>query len=217
MKVKVCLLIAMLCIILSSCGPAKPTFDIYGSPGTLYYGGTCPAPVLYLAVMGPGEGLVINSIVAGYVLYDGSGKKISEDGFNLDPVSGAKDVFYNGWRTLTVPVGEGPYAAVEDFGDGRVDFAATVHVKILSPSPSGPSETFYFTSTKSNPVLPCSPATPTPTVKVPLGLPPVATVLPPRLDVTIVPPGSSNKPKQGGGGPPSCSVDPNNPSCVPGP
>lgn len=49
---------------------------------------------------------------------------------------------------------------------------------------------------------------------------PMVPVLPPHVDVTIVPPGSSDKPKTGGGsggGPPSCSVDPNNPSCVPGP
>jgi hypothetical protein len=52
--------------------------------------------------------------------------------------------------------------------------------------------------------------------KAPLVTPPVATILPPHLDVTIMPPGSADKPKQGGGGsPPSCSVEPNNPSCVP--
>ncbi len=49
--------------------------------------------------------------------------------------------------------------------------------------------------------------------------PMVPVLPPPRIDVTIVPPGSLSKPKPGGGGgsPPSCSVDPNNPSCVPGP
>jgi hypothetical protein len=48
--------------------------------------------------------------------------------------------------------------------------------------------------------------------------PPVDTVVPPHIDLTVVAPGSSDKPKQGGGGsPPSCSVDPNDPNCIPGP
>lgn len=50
---------------------------------------------------------------------------------------------------------------------------------------------------------------------------PMVPVLPPHVGVTIVPPGSLNNPKTGGGGSnggsPSCSVDPNNPSCVPVP
>jgi hypothetical protein len=52
--------------------------------------------------------------------------------------------------------------------------------------------------------------------KAPLVVPPEVTIVPPHVDVTIVPPSSQNKPRQGGGGsPPSCSVEPNNPSCVP--
>jgi hypothetical protein len=47
---------------------------------------------------------------------------------------------------------------------------------------------------------------------------PLSTVMPPRVNITIVPPGPIVKPNPGGGGsPPYCSVDPNNPNCVPGP
>lgn len=54
--------------------------------------------------------------------------------------------------------------------------------------------------------------------KAPLVIPPEATLVPPHIAVTLVPPSSKDKPKRGGdGSPPSCSVDPNNPSCVPGP
>jgi len=48
--------------------------------------------------------------------------------------------------------------------------------------------------------------------KAPLVIPPVTTVMPPRVDVTIVPPGSSDKPTDSR---PSCSVEPNNPNCKP--
>jgi hypothetical protein len=50
----------------------------------------------------------------------------------------------------------------------------------------------------------------------PCKAPLVVTIVPPHIDATILPPGSADKPKPGGGGaPPSCSVEPNNPNCVP--
>jgi hypothetical protein len=170
-------------------------------------------------VSGPGEGLRINSIIAAYQLYDGSGKKIYESAYSLHPIPDAPAVSYDADRIISVPDSGGsspaPDSPIIDFGEGRVDFAATVYAKILSPSPTGPSETYYFTSTKSIPVLPCSLRVPTSTPTIDPGLP--------GLDsATIIPPGSYDQPpKQGEGGgppaPPSCSVEPNNPNCVPGP
>ena len=50
----------------------------------------------------------------------------------------------------------------------------------------------------------------------PLVVPTAATIVLPHIDLTIVPPGSGGTHEPGGGGsPPSCSVEPNNPNCKP--
>jgi len=208
-----------LAMIAAACGPKKAVFDIYGSPNPLFYGGLCPTPVLTLLVSGPGDGLRINSIIAAYQLFDGAGKKVDENTASLHPVPDAPSVAYDASRIITVPYSGGsapsPDSPILDFGEGRVDFAATVYAKILSPSPGSLSETYYFTSTKSIPVLPCSSLTPTPApIKVTIapgpGLPGLSGA------ATIIPPGSYAKPTPvGGAAPPSCSVGPNNPNCQP--
>jgi len=204
-KTKIWVVMLVAGLILISCGPAKPVFEISGSPAPLFYG--CGASVFTFKVTGPGDGLRINSIIVGYQLFDGRGSKITETTVTLNPIPGAPPVAYDADRIISVPDSAGSSPAADepiiDFGEGRLDFAATVYAKFLSPSPTGPEETFYFTDTKSIPVLPCPPK-------------PVFTIVPPHIDVTILPPGSADKPKPGGGGPPpSCSVEPNNPNCVP--
>jgi hypothetical protein len=208
----------MVLLVLSACdySTAKPVFDIFGSPNPLYYGGSCPKPVLHLVVSGPGEGLRINSIIAAYQLFDGSGKKIHQDAYNLNPVPDTPAFTYDADRMINVPDSGGSASSpdspvIADFGAGHVDFAATVYAKFLSPPASGSSETYYFTSTKSIPVLPCTSRTPTP------GVPSISVTIAsgsrPGLDLaTVKAPGSDVKPPAP---PPSCSVDPNNPSCVP--
>jgi hypothetical protein len=205
-------LILLMALMLAGCGPAKPTFEISGSPNPLYYG--CGASVFTFNVTGPGAGLRINSIIVGYQLFDGKGSKIIETTATLHPIPDAAPVAYDADRIIPVPDSAGSAPATDepiiDFGEGRLDFAATVYATYLSPPPSGPAETYYFTSTKSVPVLPCSSRSTAPAPTVDPGLP--------SFEGTIIPPGSSDKPKPGGSGsPPSCSAEPNNPNCVPGP
>ncbi|MCE9646994.1 MAG: hypothetical protein K8S20_13415 [Chloroflexi bacterium] len=207
---------------LSACdyGSEKPVFDIYGSPNPLYYGGSCPAPVLTLRVSGPGEGLRMNSIIAAYQLFDHGGNKITEATVSLKPIPDALPVSYDADRIISVPDGGGsapaPDSPIIDFGEGRVDFAATVYAKVLSPAPGAPGETYFFTSTKSIPVLPCG------LVKATSTLPAAAVfTLAPEFPsglgkATVIPPSSYGKPtKESGSSVPSCSVEPNNPNCVP--
>jgi hypothetical protein len=201
-------------LVLSACDytTATPVFDIYGSPSPLYYGGLCSTPVLKMLVSGPGAGLRIDSVIAAYQLFDGSGKKVSSNTASLSPIPDTPSGTYDAERIIVIPTGgSSPDSLVYDFGNGRVDFAATVSAKFTSPSPTGYASTFYFTSTKSIPVLPCSSLKPTPAPTIDPGLP--------SISGPVLPPGSVDKPKPGGGGgappPPSCSTDPNNPSCVP--
>ncbi len=205
MKTKSCFsLFLLIALMITGCG-GRPVakFDISGDPNPLYYGGVCATPVMTFTVTGPGAGLEIESIIVAYQLFDGDGKKVKEDSFHLNPVPGATPIDYDADRIIVIADTSGaalaPDEAIVIFGDGHIDFAATIYTKILSPSPSGPDTTYYFTDTKSVPVLPC--ALPTP--------------LPPTLTPVPVP---TKKPKgdTGGGppGPPSCSVEPNNPNCV---
>ena len=190
-------LFLLLAVLMTGCGGRpEATFEISGSPNPLFYGGTCGASVMTFTVMGPGAGLEIKSIIAAYQLFDSAGKKVREDTLHLNPVPGATPVTYDATRIIIVPDSGGSSPAPDEplviFGEGHIDFAATVYAKILVPAPTGPEETFYFTSTKSIPVLPCAP---TPTVPPP-------------------PPAPTKKPK-GEPPPPSCSIEPNNPNCVP--
>jgi hypothetical protein len=195
------ILLALLSITLNSCGPGKPTFEISGSPDPIFYGycGT----LLTFKVIGPGDNLRINSVIVGYNLFNGSGGKVKSGTVTLsssliDPpvtYTGSLDFFGS---DLSSP-GSSPDKVVIDFGDGRIDFAATVYATYITPPSSGPDETYYFTSTKSVKLLPCGP---TPTVA------PIILVAP-SLTPTPVP---TKKPKDGR---PSCSAEPNNPNCKP--
>ncbi len=208
-KTRVVMLLAGMILagmILISCGPAKPVFEISGSPAPLLYG--CGASVLTFKVTGPAEGLKINSIIVAYQLFDGGGKKVREASLNLYPIPYDPPVSYDASRIIVVPDSAGsspaPDEPILDFGEGRIDFAATVYAKFLSPSPSGPEETFYFTDTKSIPVLPCAAGSPT------LAPTPVPTLAPTLTPTPIEVP--TKKPKAPR---PPCSVEPNNPNCVP--
>ena len=204
-------------LFLTACGgspptPGKDSFDISGSPNPLYYGGSCSTPVLTILVSGPGAGLRINSIIAAYQVFDGSGKKVDENTASLHPVPDAPLVNYDADRIIIIPGGEGsaPDSPIYEFGNGHVDFAAMVYATFDPKPSSGPDETYYFTSTKSVPILPCSAMGSTPGAGLPGGI----------VIVTIIPPVPADKPSQpdeGGGPPPppSCSADPNNPNCVP--
>src|SRR3972149_6791669 len=210
MNTKGWIVLLFLSLILAGCRPAKPTFEISGSPDPLFYG--CGPSVLTLTVTGPGEGLKINSIIAAYQLFDGAGKKVYETTLYLHPIPYATPISYDADRLIVIPDTSGspvaPDEAILEFGEGRLEFAATVYAKILSPSLTGPDETYYFTSTKSIPVLPCTPPRPIPPTLAPT-LTPTATIVPEP----------TKKPKEDSGGappaPPSCSAEPNNPNCVP--
>ena len=198
-------------VILAGCGPAKPAFEISGSPNPLLYG--CGASVLTFKVTGPGEGLKIESIILAYQLFDGSGKKIREATLNLYPIPYAPPVSYDASRIIYIPDSTGsspaPDEPILDFGEGRIDFAATIYAKFLSPSSTGPEETFYFTDTKSIPVLPCGPV---PIVTIGQG--PGDQIIT-REAPTVTPtftPVPTRKPRSPR---PACTAEPNNPNCVP--
>lgn len=215
MKTKVLILFILFGLILSACGPDKPTFEISGSPNPLFYG--CGPSVVTFTVTGPGSGLRINSIIVGYQLFDGKGTKVNEDTAYLKTIPDTPPVAYDTKRTISVPDSvssvSAPDEPIIDFGDGRLDFAATVYVTFLSPPVTGPSETFYFTSTKSISVLPCT-AVP---VEVDPGQPGDITPepwVPPTLPPTSTPgPTDTPKPRDDKGAPP---CDPNqNPNGCP--
>jgi hypothetical protein len=226
MKAKISIpVILLFALIFTGCGPEKPTFEISGSPETLYYGGLCPTPVLTFKVTGPGEGLRINSIIVAYQLFDGSGKKITEATLYLHPIPDAPSVSYDASRIIVVPDSGGSVptsdSPIIDFGEGHIDFAATVYAKILSPSITGPDETYYFTSTKSIPVLPCLPVTIETIEQGPGDEIIIITLDAPTATPTFAPE-PTKKPKGDSGdappqppAPPSCSVEPNNPNCAP--
>jgi hypothetical protein len=201
-KTRILVLMLVAGMLPAGCGPAKPVFEISGSPSPLLYG--CGASVFTFKVTGPAEGLKINSIIVAYQLFDGGGKKVREATLYLYPIPYDPPVSYDASRIIVVPDSGGsapaPDEPILDFGEGRIDFAATVYAKLLSPSPSGPDETFYFTDTKSIPVLPCAPGSPT------LAPTPAPTLAPTPIELP------TKKPKAPR---PPCSLEPNNPNCVP--
>jgi hypothetical protein len=198
-------------LVLGACAPSEPklAFDISGSPDPLYYGGSCGVPVITFNVTGfLGDYLysTYNPTVV-YQLFDGGGNKLKEGSLVLNPVALATPDVYHASQGLAISESGGsasaPDSLILDFGEGTIKFQAIIEAEIRTGPTTVGERNSYFTSMKSIPVLPCPPK-------------PVFTILPPHLDVTIMPPGSADKPKQGGGGsPPSCSTDPNNPSCVP--
>jgi hypothetical protein len=161
----------------------------------------------------------MNSIIAAYQLFDHGGNKITEATVNLKPIPDALPVSYDADRIISVPDGGGsapaPDSPIIDFGEGRVDFAATVYAKVLAPAPGAPGETYFFTSTKSIPVLPCG------LVKATATLPAAAFTIAPEFPsglgkATVIPPSSYGKPTmESGSSVPSCSVELNNPNCMP--
>jgi hypothetical protein len=194
-------------LILSACGPVPdPVFHISGSPDPLMYGG-CGSNTLTLKVTGPGDNVKVNSIIASYNLFDGSGRKVKTGSILLKPSPSEPPVTYVGSVTFSIgtgATGSSPDSLILDFGEGSVEFGAFVDADLIKHPDSGPYKPVGHTEVKSIPVIACLP---TPTA-------------PPLIRVTIVPPGSADKPKRGGDeppAPPSCSTDPNNPSCVPGP
>ena len=218
--------ILLFALIFSGCAPPKATFEISGAPDPLFYGSGCPSTVIDFTVKGPGEGLKINSIIVGYNLIDGSGKKVKEGTLSLSPYPGRPPVWYNDSMKISVPDSGGSAPAADEpilvFGEGRIDFAATVYAKILSPSITGPDETYYFTSTKSIPVLPCEPVIIEPIdqgppsdeviIITPVAPPATATLAP---EPAKKPKGDPSNEEPPASTPPSCSADPNNPNCVP--
>ena len=198
-------------LILAACGGRpEASFEISGAPDPLFYGGTCGATVITFTVTGPADGLEIKSIIAAYNLFDGSGKKVGSNSLHLYAVPGGTPITYDATRIIFVPDSGGTSPAPDEpilvFGDGSIEFAATIFAKILTPAPTGPEETYYFTTTKSIPVLPCRPVTPVP-----------PTIAPTFTPIPTVTPKPTKKPKDDSGGPPappSCTVEPNNPNCV---
>ena len=210
MKTRILIILLLAAMGLISCGPAKPVFEISGSPAPLLYG--CGASVFTFKVTGPAEGLKINSIIVAYQLFDGSGKKVKEASLNLYPIPYAPPLSYDASRIISVPdsgvSGSAPDVPILDFGEGRIDFAATVFAKFLSPSPTGPEETYYFTDTKSVPVRPCGPV---PIVTIGQGPgDQIITREAPTLTPTFTP-APTKKPKPE----PRPTCDPNNPNCIP--
>lgn len=213
-------LVWLFALIMTGCAPPKATFEISGSPDPLFYGSDCPLTVIDFTVKGPGEGLKINSIIVGYNLFDGSGKKVKGGTLSLSPYPGRPPIWYNDYITISVPGSEGSSAAPDEpilyFGEGYIEFAATIFAKILSPSIAGPEETYYFTSTKRIAVLPCLPVT----IETIEQGPGDEVIIITRESPTATPvPEPTKKPKEDSGGgppaPPACSVEPNNPNCVP--
>jgi hypothetical protein len=204
-------------LILGACEYSKPklTFDISGTPNPLYYGGSCGVPVITFNVTGfLGDYLytTYNPTVA-YELFDGAGNKIKAGKLALSPVALATPDAYLASQEIKIPESGAPASAPDslilDFGEGSIRFQAIIEAEIRTGPTTVGGRGYYFTSTKSIPILPCPP-----TMK--------ATIEPrlPGLDsATLIAPGSSDKPSKPGGGappaPPSCSTDPNNPSCVP--
>jgi hypothetical protein len=197
-------------LLLSACSPdeSKLTFDISGTPNPLYYGGSCGTPVISFHVTGfMGKYLYYTydpTVV--YQLFDSAGKKILAGSLALTPVTMATPDAYNASQGITLPgsgaSGSAPDSLVVDIGEGLLSFQAIIDAEIRTDPTNYGERTRYFTSTKSVSVLPCPPTS-------------AYTIVPPRINITIVPPGSVDKPKPGS--PPYCSVEPNNPNCIPGP
>ena len=176
--------ILLLALVIAGCEKAGKTFEIGGSPDPLYYG--CGASVFTFTVTGPGSGLRINSIIVAYQLFDSTGKKVKEATLDLHPIPYASPVAYDADRIIVVPesAGSAPDEPIIIFGEGRMDFAATVYATFLSPPPGSSRETYYFTSTKSVKVLPCTPPASEPTA-LPLLI--VVTKFPPHPTAVLMP------------------------------
>ena len=176
---------------------AKPAFTIDGTPNPLYYGGTCSTPVLTLLVSGYADGATIEKVTASYQLFDGSGTEIHRSTFELHPIPGAPPFAYDTDRLIDIP-------DPDTFGNGSIKLEWIVNLTL--PDRGG---TFALVGAKIIPVLPCPPKPVFPTIDP--GLPPAKG--------TLVPPDAPDKPEPSDDegappAPPSCSTEPNNPSCV---
>jgi hypothetical protein len=211
MKKQVVLYLSLIGIlILTACTRDIPAsvFHINGSPDPLLYGGC--GDTLTLRVTGSGDNIRVDSIIASYNLYDGSGTKVKTGSIRLEPASGEPPVNYIGsvkFSLTTSLGGESPDSPIFDFGEGWVEFAAFVDAWYITPPDGGPSKPVGHTETKSLPVIPCLP-TPTP-------IPTATWTIAPNIPVEPPPSGSGDKPPEPPISPPSCSVEPNNPNCVP--
>ncbi len=188
-----------------------PVFHISASPDPLMYGGC--GDTLTFKVTGPGDNIQVDSIIASYNLYNSSGEKVKTGSISLMPAPGEPAVTYIGSVTFSIAAffssGGTPDSPVMYFGEGRVEFGAFVDARYITAPESGPWKPVGHTETKSIPVIPCLP---TPTVPPP----PTATTIPTHSGgVTPVSTGLPESASETPASPPPCSVEPNNPNCVP--
>jgi len=200
-------ILILILIALTACDKdiPDPVFHISGSPDPIRYG--C-GNTLTVKVVGPSENVRVDSVFVTYNLFNGAGVKIKTGDIPMISSPAEPPTTYIGSVTLSIPSGSTDPSDIASmaFGEGKVVFGGFVDARVAS-SPS--TSLVGHTEEKTIAVIPCPP---TPAPKAPL---------PSGMDIaTVVPPGSYDKPSSGGGdgippAPPSCSVEPNNPSCVP--
>ena len=123
-------------LFLAGCEKAGKTFEISGAPDPILYG-HCNEPTLTFTV---------------------SGSKLKSGTLNLTYSPFHPAVTYIGSVTFKISSASGvsspPVESIAPFGEGRVEFAATVTTFDLSPTGG---TTYFLTSTKSVRVIPCGP------------------------------------------------------------
>jgi hypothetical protein len=155
-------LVLLIVMVLAGCEKAGKTFEISGSPDPLLYG-YCNEPTVTFTVSGPGEGLRIDGVIVAYNLFNGDGMKVKSGSLSLTLSPFHPAVTYIGSVTFKISSRPGaavlPEDAIMEFGEGKVEFAATVSAYDLSPTGG---VTYFLTSTKSVRVIPCGPTPPPP-------------------------------------------------------
>ena len=202
MKTKTGITLAILIVlVLSGCEKAGKTFEISGSPDPLLYG-YCNEPTLTFTVTGPGDGLRVDGVIVAYNLFNESGVKVKSGSLSLTYSPFHPAVTYIGSVTFKIAAPGSvspPYDAIMDFGEGKVEFAATVSAFKLSPDGGA---TYFITSTKSVRVIPCGPTppppppgAPKPTV-TPIPTPTASPTPPPTVAPDMIPTKNCNPLKQ---------------------
>jgi hypothetical protein len=185
-------LLSMIVVILAACAPKPAPGQIVGAPDPVFYGACSPHSVAFIYEL-PSEDAgkldpVKNSVTAEYRLIGTGGIEVAKNSISLTSAGGA----YTGTLDLN------PLGPLLEEGEGSLVFYGQVWGSWPFMRGSLPFKTTVYSDSKVVDVQPCLP-TPIPTLM------PTPTATPTPI------PEPTKKPKS----PPPCSVEPNNPNCIP--
>ena len=198
-------LIFLIALILAGCGPKPEPGQIVGAPDPVFYGDCSPHTVAFIYEL-PSEEAgkldpVRNSVYAEFRLIGSDGSEVAKDAVRLTSAGGA----------FTGTLDMNPLGPLLGGGEGSLVFYGQVWGSWPFMGGYLPYKSAIHSDNKMVDVQPCLP-TPTPTITPTSTLTATPTLTATATPVPILIP---TKKPGGGGGPPSCSVEPNNPNCAP--